>query len=673
MNTNPPNQGSIMVNASDIGISPSSPPRTTNLRRFGQGSPSQSPLLAQLHKPSQEVEKRRGEQFLVSSHRASHAPHRVEEHSTPTGSPTQGQRSGREETKGAPPLSSSKRVEHGAQNTISLSSYSEGNVMTKVMGTIQHAYGYGPQGESNSLPTSKEVPSSSGSPMSMRSHQIHTSFSLQRRITHFLQKDHFLKNSSDFGSFPSELLIRCFSFCPLRTLAELSSVNRRFHSLSSTNSLWIPFARSFGLALCSEDDYSHIKQRLREAVLSHRRAKDQEVEKFEKEYASLVRRIKEKSDAIRANPINVEETLQTHNPSSILSEGFSPLSQNGRSKISGSSMEVRVSTDFILHLQNALSEVDGLRKQIVERLDKNSTILARHQKELEAIENHLETYRKSKSYADSTTGTPSTPTVANDGVSGGEGNKRHRNNASLPSPASKATGSYGEPQRNSPLRTFGEAMKEKEEVEPCDMRSLSLEELLAFERRLVKLIINGKNLAPSTANPENAFSAEGVRGGAFYSKEQSPRGGSNEASSSGVLATSSLGPSLSPVFRRGIQDFGTLELLLYATSDSGVNSAVLKPIQGRYDAFKRFFPLNEDYYTLKSIVGTQSHETSEGIRSSLSTSNGSGDSSTIASPLLRSKGTSSIPNKYKMVYKKTGQLIRRIQSMKDSDVLSTVL
>lgn len=555
------------------------------------------------------------------------------------------------------------------KNSIELVSYDEGSVVGKAMRKLQSMYGYDFQGESHRSKVESMESSHTESPYSrhLSPSTAASSFSSlpRRTLPPFPRHSRPVSFISphDLGSLSSDLLIRCFSFCPLKTLVELSSVNRRFHALSCTNSLWIPFASFYGVTLHSGEDYSQVKERIRECVIAQRRVKEQEVRQCKEEYALLKRRIKAKSDAIRANPIDIDATLQESSSFPALPKGFF-FSDGSSAATNDASVEIRVSGDFVFNLQSALTELECLRAQILDRLENNNLALKRHEKSLLELERSLEMHRhRSASHSN-----PST--FFGSATSGTAVEEASVSSSNLSPNSRRKTNLHGESHSSEHMRKFGDALGKKSDD---DFPSLTFEEVLAFERRLVKLVINGKNLAPSTANIGVKPLTPGA--GREDGHHRRSQGADKETRGEGCEETKELSSwmALSPVFRRGMQDFGSLELLLCVSSDSEVASSVLKGIQKRYDAFKRFFPLNDDYYTLKSIVSTQNRSSNEGFctESASSSLNGSGPSATPNVFPITTSG--SVPKKYKSLYKRITLLIRRIQVMKDSDVLSTLL
>lgn len=678
MSTLPPNQEELLMSSSDGNIAPSPQQIFQSSRRFNRNLPRGSSSLAQRHRVAIDMESKHEEQQYAIPHSIRLSPRGLGGGNLMHG---RRQRDGKISTT----VSSPSPCRQDSQETlsgISLNSYDETNVASKVIGTLQGAYGYRQSDENKGQPNSNKKVCSSGASNSIPSQEFFSSFSLQQKIENVLQKDYSSKASSGLNSLPSEILLRCLSFCPLKTLVAISTVNRRLHALSSTNSLWIPFAQAYGVELHSQDDYQHVKQRFRERIIAHQRAKEQEVKQCEDEYALLVQRIKEKSDAIRATPINIDETLYDNQLTPKIRKNFSSMRQHTPTPIHRDSVGgIPVSADFIHHLQNALIEVDSLRKQIVDRLDKNNIVMGRHHQALLEIENHLEVYGHGRSSGCSSSSSIQTNTTAlgDMSTSGGAAvgrQERRPGDGDVLFHLPKNSSIHGESPQSPYLWNSCETEKQKEEEEVYGIHPLSPEELLAFERRLVKLIINGKNFAPTTANPGDFSSPHGiVERDLCHRKSQSTSEGFQQRSHSNVLSSSTVCPILTPVLRRGIQDFGSLELLLSCTSsDSELTSMMLKPIQGRYDAFKRFFPLNEDYYTVKSIVGTQNSVARQSTTSGCANSNESSGGLSRSLPHVLSRvGNSSVPHKYRILYKRITQLLRRIQSMKDSEVLSTVL
>eukprot|EP00796_Vickermania_ingenoplastis_P007228 gene7229-5080_t len=328
------------------------------------------------------------------------------------------------------------------------------------------------------------------------------------------------------NDMPADVLLRCFAFCDLRTLGTLCAVSNRFYVLANTHSLWLPHAEARRVPL---SDPRNARRELREFILRKRREKDREVQQCEDEYELLSRRMKERSEAIKLEPVNIEETLGSHNPNAIL-HGTYTKSDGGK---------VLVSTTFVKKMQETLVQLEELRDEVMDRMDKNNSMLNRQQEELLRIERRL------------------------------DGDKRSDNNAS-------------------------------EEMGP-----LTLPDLLAFERRMVRLVLSGSGLAPATSSSR----------------------------------TDADTPQELPVaIRRGIIDFGTVELLCL---DTTLPENVIKPVKTRFAAFKRFFPLGDDYYTVRAVV----------------------ESCVAGKP---------VPRKCEAILEKITALIQRIQRMTDGEAMSVV-
>lgn len=322
-----------------------------------------------------------------------------------------------------------------------------------------------------------------------------------------------------------EILLRCFGFCDLKSLGTLRAVSNRFYVLTNAHNLWLPHAQARRVPV---SDPRHARRDLREFILAKKREKEKEVLDCEGEYERLAKRMKERSDAIRAEPVNIDATLGNHNPDAILNGNYKKTESGGR---------VLVSSAFVKNIQETLENLELLRNEVMDRMDANNRKLNAQQDQLLALEARLD-------------------------------RAKHSSRPSSPAP-----------------------------------NDLSAADLNTFERRMVRLVLNGSNLA-STAEEDSA-------------------------------------EVLPVVLRRGITDFGTLDLLCIDTS---LPEAVIKPVKARYTALKRFFPLNDDYYTVRAIVENNANSADK-----------------------------MIPKKCEALYAKTAALIQRIQGMKDGEVLSIVM
>lgn len=333
-----------------------------------------------------------------------------------------------------------------------------------------------------------------------------------------------------------DILLRCFSFCDLRSLGTLSSVNSRFYVLANTYSLWVPHAEARNIVV---SDPRNARRELRDHVLEQRRKKDKEVLDCESEYERLALRMKERSEAIKSDPVDIERTLGSHNPGAILTGKYKRNSEGG---------QVLVSSSFVKKIQDTLSSLEVLRGEVMNQMDANNRLLTSQQDQLISIEQRLE----------------------------------------------------------------GEKHAEKEASSTSSASLLTLSDFIAFERRMVRLIIQGSKLAAATTAPSECSDNDGRP------------------------------PELPVALRRGITDFGTLDILCL---DHSLPESVMNPVKTRYAAFKRFFPLNDDYYTVRALVESRS---------------GEGE-------------TSLIPRKCEGMLDKTTSLVRRLQCMSDGELTTVVL
>lgn len=340
--------------------------------------------------------------------------------------------------------------------------------------------------------------------------------------------------SLSLNDLSADILLRCLTFCDLRSLGTVSSVSSRFSVLTNTYYLWETQANVLHVKL---KDPREARKELKANLLAKKRAKEREVEECESEYELLSQRMKARTEAIRSDPVNVEETLRGSTLDGVLKKSFSKESGGG----------LLVSTSFITKMQETLAALEELRSDAMNKMERNDRKLTQQQEQLLMIEQRLCGKRESASAEESTT--------------------------------------------------------------ECQ---ITLPKLIAFERRMVRLVLSGSNLATAT-----------------------------QGTSSCVGGRDTLN-ELPVVLRRGIQDFGTLEIL---SIDTSLPAAILKPIQKRFTALKRFFPLSDDYYTVKTILESNAVCNDDSLRGS----------------------------KQRPAMVKIASLIHRIQTMKDPEVLSVVL
>ncbi|KAH9577204.1 hypothetical protein LSM04_000300 [Trypanosoma melophagium] len=224
---------------------------------------------------------------------------------------------------------------------------------------------------------------------------------------------------SQLNRIPGHVIIYCFSFCDMSSLAVLASVNRRLSALANAHHLWQAHAQALGIPI---RDAAHAKEDIRLAFQQQEEREEAEVQRHEREYEELERRLVERTAADRILPLDVDAALLTarNNVNNITSGNrnrhnnnnnnnnnryniFSSNSNNSNSRGGGNNNTDNTSGNRIRRtaaeervLREQLEQIESMKMNILRSINEIKYTLETQERQIQQLEQRLEIPQRSQ-------------------------------------------------------------------------------------------------------------------------------------------------------------------------------------------------------------------------------------------------------------------------------------